>query len=126
MTTEVHAIQKHHHSKNKCLKSNLISGGKSSSWDKVERNLAIVVIPTIQSNALLMARNVSNARRRILSQKFVRVQIRSQVVGVAMVNVFQGTTFMKLRKQSSNMTLILWNLNGSSFQHPCLTPVEIL
>ena len=35
-TTEVHAVQKHHHSKNKHFQSNSrsTSGRKSSSWDK--------------------------------------------------------------------------------------------
>ena len=35
-TTEVHAVQKHHHNKNKCFKSNSrsTSGRESSSWDK--------------------------------------------------------------------------------------------
>ena len=35
-TTEVHAVQKHHHSINKCFQSNSrsTSGRKSSSWDK--------------------------------------------------------------------------------------------
>ena len=37
---------------------------------KVERNVVIVVISTLQSNALPMARNVSNARR-IISQNLV-------------------------------------------------------
>ena len=39
MTTEVHAMQKHHHSKNKHFQSNprSTSSGKSSSWDKGEK-----------------------------------------------------------------------------------------
>ena len=35
------------------------------------------------------------------------VQIKSEVVGLATLNVFQGKIFMKWKKQSSNMTLIL-------------------
>ena len=64
---------------------------------KVERNIVIMVISTLQSNALPMARNVSNGRRRIISQNFVKVQIRSQVVEVAILNVFQGEMFMNWR-----------------------------
>ena len=39
MTTEVHAIQKHHHSKNKHFQSNprSTSGRKPSSWDKGQK-----------------------------------------------------------------------------------------
>ena len=74
---------------------------------KVERSVVIVVIPTFQSYVLPMAKNVSNARRRIISQSFVRVQRKSQVVGLATLNVFQGNTFMKWKNQSLNMTLIL-------------------
>ena len=65
---------------------------------KVERNVVTVVIPTFQSNALHMAKNVSNARKRIISQNFVRVQIKSQVLGVATLNVSQEKTLMKWRK----------------------------
>ena len=94
---------------------------------KVERSVVIVVVPTFQSNVLPMAKNVSNARRRFISQNFVGVQIKSEVVGWATLNVFQGKTFMKLKKkQSLNMTLILWSLSKSNSQHLCLTPEKIL
>ena len=43
---------------------------------KVERSVVTVVIPTFQSIVLPMAKNVSNARRRIISQNFVKVQIK--------------------------------------------------
>ena len=74
-TTEVHAIQKCHHSKNKCFQSNSrsTSGRKSSSWDKGGKKCGNLVIPTFQSNALPMEKNVSNAIRRITFQNFVRV-----------------------------------------------------
>ena len=62
---------------------------------KVERRVVIVVIPTFQSNVLPMAKNVSNARGRLISQSFVRVQRKSQVVVLATLNVFQGKMFMK-------------------------------
>ena len=56
---------------------------------QVERNMVIVVVPTFQSNVLPMAKNVSNARRRIISQNFVRVERKSQVVGSATLNIFK-------------------------------------
>ena len=104
MTIEVHAIKKHHHIKSRCFKLNPrnISVGKSCNWDKGGKNVVIVVIPMLQNNALPMAWNISNARRRI---------INSQVVGVTTLNVFQGKMSMKWRTQSLNIKLILWNLN---------------
>ena len=54
------------------------------------------------------------------------VQRKSQVVGFATLNVFQGKIFMKWKNQSLNMTLILWSLNESYSQHLCLTPEKIL
>ena len=56
---------------------------------KLERSVVIVVIPTFKSNVMPMAKNVSNARRRIISQNFVRVQIKSQVEGLANLNFFK-------------------------------------
>ena len=92
---------------------------------KEERSVVIVVVCTFQSNVLPMAKNVSNARRRIISQNFVGVQIKSQVVGSATLNILQGKKFMKWKKWSLNTTLILWNLNKSGFQNLCLTPEKI-
>ena len=92
---------------------------------KVERSVVIVIIPTFQSNILPMAKNVSNIRR-IISQSFVRVQRKSPVVGLAILNAFQGKTSMKWKNQSLNMTLILWSLNESSSQNLCLTLEKIL
>ena len=43
---------------------------------------------------------------------------KSQVVGLAILNVFQGKTLMKWKNQSLNMTLILWSLNESKFSTP--------
>ena len=100
--------------------------GNHPAWTKVERSVVIVVTPTLQSNFLPMAKNVSNARIRIISQNFVGVQIKSQVVGLANLNVFQGKMFMKWKKRSANMTLILWSLNESSSQHLYSTPEKIL
>ena len=78
-TTEVHAIQKCHHSKdnhsNQILAVPVV--GNHPAGIKVERDVVIVFIPTFKSNVLPMAKNVSNARRRIISQDFVRVQIKS-------------------------------------------------
>ena len=128
-TTEVHAVQKHHHSKNKHFQSNSTgtSGRKLSSKEKGGKKCGvIVVIPTFQSNVLPTAKNVSNAGRIIISQNFVGVQRKSQVVGLATLNVFQGKMFMKWKSQSLNMTLILWSLNESCSQHLCLTPQKIL
>ena len=93
---------------------------------KMERSVVIVVVPTFQSNVMPMAKNVSNARKRIIFQSFVRVQRKSLVVGLAILNVFQGQMVMKWKNQSLNMTLILWSLNELSSQHMCLTPEKIL
>ena len=89
-TTEVHTIQKQ-----LTVKSNVSYQilevpvvGNLPAWKKVVRNVIIVVIPTFQSNVLPMAKNVSNARRRITSQNFVKVQIKSQLVGLATLNIF--------------------------------------
>ena len=101
-TTEVHAVQKHHYSKrnvsNQILQLPVV--GNHPVGMKDERSVVIVVIPTFKSNVLPMAKNVSNARRRIISQSFVRVQRKSQVVGLATLNIFQGKTFMKWKSQS--------------------------
>ena len=77
----------------------------------MERSVVIVAIPIFKSNVLHIAKNVSDARRRIISQSFVRVQIKSKVVGLATLNIFQGKTFMEWKNQSLNMTMILWSLN---------------
>ena len=74
---------------------------------KVERSVVIVFIPTFQINVLPMAKNVSNAGRRIISQSFVGVQRNSQVVGWQSSTFFQGKMLMKWKNQSLNMTLIL-------------------
>ena len=107
--TEVHAVQKCHQSKtnisNQILEVPLV--GNHPAGIKVERSVLIVVIPTFQSNILPMTKNVSNARRRIISQNLVEAQRKSQVVGLATLNIFQGKIFMKWKKQSSNKTLIL-------------------
>ena len=126
-TTEVHAVQKHHHSKNKCFQSNSrsTSGRKSSSWDIGGKKCGNCGHSHLPKHVLPKARNVSNARRRIISQNFVRIWIKSQVVGLAILNIFQGKTFMKWKKQISNVTLILWSSNKSSSQHLCLTPEKI-
>ena len=96
-TTEVHAVQKCHPVKtnisNQILEVPVV--GNHPAGIKVERSVVIVVIPTFQNNVVPMAKKVSNARRRIISQSFVRVHRKRQVVGLATLNIFQGKTFMK-------------------------------
>ena len=127
-TTEVYAVQKCHHMKNKCFHQILEVPvvGNHPAGKKVERNLVIVVVPTFQSNVSPTAKNVSNARRKIISQSIIKVQIKSHVVRLAILKVFQGKTFMKWKKQSLDMTLILCSLNKSSSQHMCFILEKIL
>ena len=64
--------------------------GNHPAGIKVERSVVIAVVPTFQSNVLPMTKSVSNAKRRIISQNSVKVQIKSQIVGLAILNVSQG------------------------------------
>ena len=73
--------------------------GNHPAWIKVERSVVIVVVPTFQSNVLPMAKNVSNTRRRIISQSFVSVQRKSQVVQLATLNILQGKMLIKWKNK---------------------------
>ena len=127
-TTEVHAVQKHHHNEeniyNQILEVPVI--GNHPAGIMIKRSVVIVVISAFESNVLLMAKMFQMQEEIIIFQSFVRVQRKSQVVGLATLNVFQGKTFMKCKNQSLNKTLIMWSLSKSSSQCLCLTPEKIL
>ena len=116
MTTKLYAIQKI-----TTVKTNVSNQiwevpvvGNHPARIKVERNVGTGhSFPPKQCPAY--CKEFSNARRRIISENFVRIHIRSQVMGVATLNILQRKMFMKWRTQGLNMKLILWNLNGSSF-----------
>ena len=100
--------------------------GNHPAGIKMERSVVIVVIPTFQSNVLPMEKNISNARWRIISQNFARVQIKSQVVRSATLNIFQGKTFMKWKKTKFEYNTDIVELKQIQFSRPLLTPEKIL
>ena len=73
--------------------------GNHPAGIKMERGVVIVVIPTFQNNVLPTAKNVSNARRRIISQNFVELQRKSKVVGLATLNVFSRKEVHEVEKK---------------------------
>ena len=96
-TTEVHAAQKCHHSKDKHFLSNSrsTSGRKSSSWDKDGKKCGNCGHYHLPKQCPAYGKECFKCKRRIISQNFVEVQIKSQVVGLAILNIFQGKTLMK-------------------------------
>ena len=117
-TTEVHAVQKCHHSKNKHFQILDVPMARNHpAGIKVERSVVIVVIPTFQSNVLPMVKNVSNARR-IMSQSFVGVQRKSQIVGFATLNVFSRKDVHEVENSKFEYDTDIVEFKGIQFSTP--------
>ena len=98
--TKVDAVQKCHHSKNKCFQSisKSTSERKSTSWDKGGKNHGNCGHSHLPKQCPAYDKESFKCKKKNHFPKLCQSSDKSQVVGLATPNVFQGKTFMKWKK----------------------------
>ena len=108
-TTEVFAVQKHHHSKNKHFQSNArsTSGRKSSSWDKGGKKCGNCGCSHLPKQCPTYGKECFKCKRKNHFSKLCQSSDKRPGGGVGNPKHFSRKDIHKVeKKQSLNMTLI--------------------
>ena len=116
-TTEVHAVQKHHHSKtnvsNQILEVPVV--GNHPAGIKVERSMVIMVVPTFPKQCPVYGKECFKCKKKNHFSKLCWSSEKKPGIGVGNPKHFSRKDVHEVENQSLNMTLILWSLKESQF-----------